>query len=445
MTNYYVAYTETDDPERRANLLQRFVCEAEQSLSDDWLDQLGRFIEYSRDRIVHRVEYSNALDEAERMLKILTPCVRNGHNSTASGKSRKRLALAYLDLLEQWVAVHNHRGFIQEQDPVLREFEGWIRGPAQGLQSHFAMQERLLELRNRSFNSYFNAFDFRFVAAEDFRRDVDRRIAALHQEDVGKDVLLGKCCGTLGQAYAFRERMQPNAFFELSEEYLSQSLQFLPEDELVGTRMSVNFLSVLYWQQRRSNDALSIFARHHNITLEPDSPLAVRILSSWRQPGLDDWDKGTLLRLLADSEETVCDADIDALDSECRERCKSSAHPYQLVSKSMGYLCLRHGRNDAAQRWFQRSAEIAATQGFAVKATVLPVTGLEALLLKQQGKNEAYAEKRSEVAGIVRSLAAESPGFEDYITMIGGVEQLLLDMDQRDSAAVFRWMPFTYA
>ena len=86
---------------------------------------------------------------------------------------------------------------------------------------------------------------------------------------------------------------------------------------------------------------------------------------------------------------------------------------------------------------------MSSSLGFTIQTIALSSLGLKCIVLNQNFDNiEQEVEK---LKTFTHKLTNKSAHFEEYIRFIGGIEQMMIDIEKQDINAVARWMPFAYA
>jgi hypothetical protein len=83
------------------------------------------------------------------------------------------------------------------------------------------------------------------------------------------------------------------------------------------------------------------------------------------------------------------------------------------------------------------------SMGFTIQTIMTSAIGLKCIaLIKLSQKNDAEIDN---LKTTVRNLSSQSAYFTEYIDFIGGIEQMLQDVQNQNIDAVSKWMPFAYA
>lgn len=413
------------------------------------LDQLSLFLQFGAEKIDRRTLEQNALQGAYEIMRLV--CRLAWREFEADRQSRDALDLC-LSGLDYATTCINHIGVAGVQGDFVGRFEQMLRDHGHLLPSRLEARERSLSFRNRAYNNEFN--DYRFSRIIDhFRETVDARVAQMGDD---KDDLTGEMCGTIGQAYSFLSRTDPELTAS-AEAYIEHSLTyFLPAHKYHA--MSVNFLATLHWQSGDMQRALAAFGRHAFLdgqTAATDSSPETlrRTAGAWLDrllterhdhPGTS-FDIVCLLRVIAETDTSapVSAAALSDLESWVKAY-PSQDHPHELIAKWLGVLQLKHDLAKAVE-WFTRAIGISDKLGFTVRTIALSPLGLRTVAHTQSGDGAAAAADLELLLRRAGDLVERSATFGSYLDALGGEESLGTDIEAQNIAAICRWLPFAYA
>jgi hypothetical protein len=298
---------------------------------------------------------------------------------TAEGQAgQKRVWIdSLVQALADQVVCFNHIGDTSRQSDV----EACLKQVMQDYRSILPISraersELLLEVKVRNLNILFN--DYRFQDVVDaIQPDADARADSLEEGET--DELLGKMYGSLGQAFAFMARTEP----EWSEEarlYFEKSIKHFQPGTLFHS-MSVNYLCTLAWQEENLELAIMETQRSPSWP-QINGPLTLfaHFDSLISHPDLGPFDLVNLLRLCA----LATEQGIGRLSREQIEHCQkmwssklTDEHPTEQIYKWLAYLHMCNDNNVAAIQLCDRGLEVCKKLGFTVKTIGLSILGMK--------------------------------------------------------------------
>jgi tetratricopeptide (TPR) repeat protein len=212
----------------------------------------------------------------------------------------------------------------------------------------------------------------------------------------------------------------------------------------INHQIAINYLSTLKWVHNDLTGAKDTFSLHAEI----DNG---RSVAQWITDIIKskDYHLGSafniyvLLRLAATQGKVSLKA-ISSVETFLNE-CDINQHPYELIYKWIGIAYLNIDEDDKALQAFNKSIYISTENklGFTIQSIAISSLGLKCVTLNRKYENiEDDIEKLR--AGL-NALFDDSVHFEQYIDDIGGIEQMIEDIENNNISAIARWMPFAYA
>lgn len=421
---------------RNAELLRRLVEADEPTLSR----QLPGFWHLAERLLERRTENDTFLPAAREIyaaIRVATESCLAGHPSA------KTAALYLADSLDGLIRCANHSGDTKSQGE-------WASSYAQAMDDHAALlggfsalERRKLELLNRFANVPMNDYRFDEVLSvmtarmEDFRARVPPGQA---------DELLGKLLGTVGQAFAFKARLEP-ALAEKALDLLTESLGHFA----LGTRYrstTLNYLTTLAWQSGDLAAACRWLSQQPNldsVTNPTDLWPKLRVLCE----GNRFFDLANALRILAAAarQESIGPRSAfvrtDVLEPVISN--VSSEHPGQQILKWAAVLYLLAGQTARAESLAKAGIENASKKELTIRtigASLWPVRCAAA------GSNDRREEMRDALERDLQSLCVASEGFRLYLDALGGphgVANRAASLNPDDVWEALLFPPFAYA
>ena len=454
--HYALAYEEADESAGRERVLE-LVARIQNPF--DALAELAGLLSRVRECIRNRATDPGAMDEARKLLESLHAALDDWINPARLAEvdvhTQPACTALLLDLLDATASWHHHHGATGQAEWVERYIDAMKR-LGHVLPNATERRTKLFEFVNRSHNVDINDFRFESVISL-FENTVMERAAALEPGE--RDEPTAKALGTLGQAYAFIARTEPE-YARIAEEYLRRSLPHFVPGHFYHAQ-TLNYLATLHWQTRDVHAGLRCLAENTHLTIYgpiPPEPAAQRdLMLKWLPIALGEapapYDALSILRLLGEIHaEAPVGKEVLAQLSKMVAACNVGNHPHQLLAKWLGILYLRAGRNSDAARELGRTWDIANSivtpdpkATLAVTATAIPAFGLRAVARQRMNQAVQAREEMERLESSCEELAANSGGFARYLDEIGGQEQLFEDIKNQDIGAIARWMPFEYA
>lgn len=439
------AYSLATDEKQRAEILGRLDALQGTAL----LGQLSLFLQLGAEKTDRRTVEHTSLLESYEIVKIICRLAWREFQSGQQSRDALDLCLSGLDYA---TTCTNHLGVAGAQANFFGRFEQLLREHGHLLPSRLETKERSLSFRNRAYNNEFNDYRFRRII-DHFRETTDARVGQMGDD---KDDLTGEMCGTIGQAYAFLARTEPE-LGTFAEAYFERSLRyFLPTHKYHA--MSVNFLATLHWQSGDIQGALATFGRHAFLGDEAVPPKSSpetlrRTAGAWLDRLLTErhdhpgtpFDVVCLLRIIAETH-ALAPVSMAALSDLGKwvKAYPSQDHPHELIAKWLGVLHLKHDPTKAVE-WFTRAIAISDKLGFTVQTIALSPFGLRAVAHTQSGDRAAAAADSELLLSRADDLVKRSATFGSYLDEVGGEESLVTDIQAQNVAAICRWLPFAYA
>jgi tetratricopeptide (TPR) repeat protein len=376
-----------------------------------------------------RTTSKGALPEAIQLFNYLIKACNNNPNSD------EKLTDLMLSAVNGILICANHSGNKEQQQKALNIYKKNIITVSDI--PYFTRQEKVLAVRNRVYNQQFNDYNFQSII-DDFESIVKKRIADLPGNE--KDSLTGEMLGTIGQAYAFQSKNN-KAFSMIAANYFTQSFYHFP----VGHKyhgMSVNYLATLKWYQNDLSAAKIAMANHPGFDENKTaSQLITQIIESKEYHFGTVFNISVLLRLAVE-QGNVSNKAIESIEKFLK-KCDINQHPYELIYKWIGIAYMKNSELDKALQAFDKSIELSTGLGFTVETLSVPVIGLKCVALEQQSKQTGLSINKLKVS--IDNLSNASTHFAIYIDSIGGIEQMLKDIKNKDVNAIAKWLPFAYA
>jgi hypothetical protein len=111
-------------------------------------------------------------------------------------------------------------------------------------------------------------------------------------------------------------------------------------------------------------------------------------------------------------------------------------HPCELLYKWVGVYYLHYNNPEMASRMFDQAILVAEKLGFTVATIALSPLALKGLGMENDC---SFFETK------LRELSEQSDSFAEYIHCIGGIDQMKMDIEDRNIKAITRWLPFGYS
>ena len=401
-------------------------------------NQLFQFLSIGEELLEKRTSIFNAIEDAKLIFEKLALIAVDKFHSVEK-KERGQYLKIYLSAVKGGIACENHTGQINNQ----KEFEKYISNAVSQFgkfltdETTLSRQELILRIKNTAYNDYANNYRFQEIINE-FKDTVDERVSKGFDDD-----LTGETLGTIGQAYAFSSKLNPE-YSTQAESYFLKSLDFFIEDS-PHHQMSINFLTILAWYSGNLEQAKKYFTMRPIVSEGKSLATWAKsvIAKSENQPG-KPFDVSIILRLLA-LEQTGAKKIIALTEDYIHPMNKIKEHPFELIYKWLGinYLLLQNYKQ--AIHCFDKSLDITADGFFTLQTISIPVLGLKAIALLKDKKQSEADSTIQHLNDSINSLTGQSPYFGEYISSIGGREQMLDDINNLRIINTAKWLPFSYA
>jgi len=397
--------------------------------------------------IENRTTEKNSLNIAKKILDNLIKIAQEKIDSSLSNNIKKTwvdlLINAYCDL----EACYNHIGATSQQVEIEKLLNTTIKKYGKLIsKSYHEKKELLLQSRIKNLNILFN--DYRFGEVIDvFQKEVDKRENEIPESET--DELLGQMLGSLGQACAFKSKID-SSWADIARDYFNKSILHF-ESGTIFHQMSVNFLTILSWQENNIEQAIKEMNKHpHLLTADNITSLLDKFVEYITQDNVSLFDIVIYLRLAATAVEngysietntlkTITDNIIEKLIPE---------HPHEHIYKWLAYLYYLSGDYYFAVNLCQKGVETAKTLDFTVQTIGISILGMEAICYAAMDNEKQYATCFNEFRKWIAKLINESVAFADYIDQLGGVEKLEDMIKRRNKEGFYeiaRFLPFAYA
>lgn len=423
---YATAYNLVSSFTKRIDILEKLELEN----TSNKLSVIPGMINLAYRMIAARTSGKHTLQSAlDLLIKLVDICSdENGVSELAE------LKLAAAHGLMQAV---NHFGDNERQKKIQAMFNKAVLDASSV--PYFTRQEKMLSIRNIAYNQQFNDYQFQSIVDE-FESVVKERVAALPALE--HDYLTGEMLGTIGQAYAFQSKNNPEAT-QKAEQYFKDSMyHFIPGH--MYHQMAINYLTTLKWYHNDLQGAIATFALHHDIDDSKSvSQWISKILNS-KEYHLGSVFNISILLRIAVSQGPVSAKVLAEIESFLK-KCGNDQHPYELIYKWIGIAYMKDGKMTNASISLDKSIAISDKLGVAVQIISLPVRALKAVY--NADHNDEIQRELSNF-GVLRSvdeLCEKSSGFKEYIDSVCDPDQMMSDIDNKDVERIAKWLPFSYA
>lgn len=387
-----------------------------------------------------------ALEAARKILESLISIARPQIFSTVEVPVKRAWADMLVHALVDLTACHNHSGDTEHQTLIEKDLQSVFEvfGTLISITYH-QRKEILLEAKTRNLNVLFN--DYRFTEVIDsFESDVQLRETEI-PEGV-PDELLGKMLGTLGQAWAFLARIEPE-WAPTSRDYFERSKRHFAPGTLFHS-MTVNYLTTLALQEGQVEVACREMNGHTGL---PQAKRADDITNGLARflthKNTSAFDAVNYLRIVSVCAELGRPVEIEALKQAVHHWLPllQNAHPYEQICKWFAYQYYLAGEYDRATDLCKKGIQICDSIGFTGQTISLSIIGLNVICRAAMNDRQGLSHYRSVFENLVQKLLGQSKGFGDYIHHFGGTSGMsaMIDQQNRDGATqICRFLPFSY-
>ncbi len=387
-----------------------------------------------------RLENSAYLDEAQTLCKALRNVTGGALEADdLPPEDAKNIAELHLKSIDGLVCCANHAGDNTSQQKLRNEFDQKLTQHTDLIGGYRHARELDYELQNRFCNLYANEYRFEEMvdAADGLYQEITQNLP-----DGQADELVGKLSGTLGQAYAFMARTDPE-WADEAKKLFKESLRHFPEKSVYYS-MSVNYLATLAWQQGDNAAAARYMAQHpgmEEVSAPGDLWQCIPNLIDNKR----DFDLVNVLRILASEawqgnfEISSKTPDILGCLQQIHEYVKDPdrcQHPVHQIHKWLAVLQLVANRKKDALANTDAALAKAKKLGFTIHTiapSILPVR------YRAGGYNLDDIEKMKNQISL---LADRVKPFSEYVYKLGGAGELAR-LARSDDDAEF-WQAITY-
>lgn len=350
--------------------------------------------------------------------------------------------------LAERIQEENHCGAIAAQTTLEEEVADLLeRHRASTLLDGAERDKLLTRVRTDSLNILFNGFDFETAYDRADALATARRGVVAPGEG---DELLGQLLGSMGQAFAFMGRREPDCNTEACKLFIESERHFLPDASY--HQMAESFQITTLWQAGDCGGAARLLARRCEIAGEGRTPVEIAMdVLGHGNPGAIAFEVVNALRILARCVvvEGARPAGLEVRMHALRVRAGGvgTDHPYELWWKWLGVLALAQGLQREAKDCFTEAHALCDSLEFTVRAIGASILALQIVEANIRRNDRESAQLAADYHRETAKLAALSPAYAKYLANGPPLETLAAcrAASGADFWEICTLLPFTYA
>lgn len=408
--------------------------------------QCGSLLNTANRLLKERLVHHHNLPEAQELYTTVGNITAKAlDDDSPPPENARSFADIHLKSIDGLMRCANHRGDNSQQLALREEFQRKLERYTDLLGGY--RQARILEwdLLNRFCNLYAN--EYRFEEMIDTAEPIYEKLTS----DLPRgqtDELVGELAGTLGQAYAFMARKEPD-WHEESEKRFKESIRHFPQNPRYRG-MSANFLATLAWQHGNSEKATEYLALQPELekVSRPDdlwnsvTPLAdntknhFTLVNILRVLALEVWHGGMTISPTDMEKNRILHNVHEAIQPD-----ELYQHPIHQLHKWLAMLQLAANFKKNAMLNTSAALDKAQKLDFTVHTIAVSVYPIR----------YRAAGDMAEIAQMIKQLgrlAEQVEPFARYIDRLGGIDDIARRAASQDDEEFWRavtFLPFAYA